>query len=89
MLRHELAVLRRLSIRPSLTRADRAFLAALSRLLPRAAWSSFTVRPETLLGWHRRLVARHWTYRSRRPGRPPLDADLVALILRLANENPR
>ena len=89
VLRHELAVLRRQSSRPSLTRADRAFLAALSRLLPRAAWSSFTVRPETLLGWHRRLVARRWTYRSRRPGRPPLDPDLVALILRLASENPR
>jgi hypothetical protein len=85
VLRHELAVLRRQSARPSLTRADRAFLAALSRLLPRAAWSSFTVRPETLLGWHRRLVARRWAYPSRQPGRPPLEPDLVALIL----ENPR
>jgi putative transposase len=89
VLRHELAVLRRQSARPSLTRADRAFLAALSRLLPRAEWSSFTVRPATLLGWHRRLVARRWTYQSRRPGRPPLDPDAVALILRLASENPR
>ena len=50
VLRHELAVLRRRSPRPCRTLADRAFLAALSRSLPRAAWASFSVRPETLLG---------------------------------------
>ena len=89
VLRHELAVLRRRSPRPCRTRADRAFLAALSRSLPRAAWASFSVRPETLLGWHRRLVARRWTYPSSGPGRPPLDPSVVSLILRLARENPR
>jgi putative transposase len=47
------------------------------------------VTPETLLRWHRRMVKRRWTYDSRSPGRPPLDADLVALALRLARENPR
>jgi len=77
VLRHELAVLRRRSPRSCRTRADRAFLAALSRSLPRAAWASFSVRPETLLGWHRRLVARRWTYSSSRPGRPPLDPSVV------------
>jgi hypothetical protein len=43
-LRHELAVLRRQSARPKLTRADRAFLAALNRSLSRAAWASFVVK---------------------------------------------
>jgi putative transposase len=47
------------------------------------------VRPETLLGWHRRLVARRWTYPCSGPGRPPLDPSVVSLILRLAHENPR
>jgi transposase InsO family protein len=89
VLRHELAVLRRQSARPRLTSADRAFLAALSRLMPRVSWACFAVRPETLLGWHHRLVARRWTYSSSRIGRPPLDPSLVALILRLASENAR
>jgi putative transposase len=88
VLRHELAILRRQAARPALTRADRALLASLSRSLPRTAWSCFPVRPETLLRWHRHLVARRWTYARRRPGRPPLERSLRELILRLADENP-
>jgi hypothetical protein len=47
------------------------------------------VPPETLLAWHRRLVAWHWTYPHRRPGRPPVDEETTGLVLRLAIENPR
>jgi len=89
VLRHQLAVLRRQAPRPRFEPADRAVLAAISRVLPRARWSCFFVRPETLLRWHRRLVAGAWTYPHRGTGRPPLDQELQQLIVRLARENPR
>jgi putative transposase len=73
LLRHELAILRRQPRRATIRPVDRAILAALSRALPRSAWASLSVRPETLLLWHRQLVRRRWTYPHRRPGRPPLD----------------
>jgi hypothetical protein len=64
VLGHELEILRRQSGRPPLRPADRVFLAAASRVLPRSRWRSFLVTPDTLLRWHRRLVARRWTWRS-------------------------
>ena len=88
VLRHELAVLRRQVAQPSCRPADRVFLAALSRMLPPDRWGTLFVRPETIRRWHRSLLARRWTYPHRRPGRPATDADVRALIVRLARENP-
>src|SRR6266516_1830139 len=60
------------------------------RVLPRQRWASFVVTPQTLLRWHRTLVRHKWTYgKERSTGRPPIDSEVVALVLRLARENPR
>jgi transposase InsO family protein len=90
VLRHQLRVLQRTAGRPQLRTIDRVLLAAASRAIPRDRWVAFLVTPSTLLRWHRELVRRKWTYRrAGRPGRPPIDPEVRALILRLARENPR
>ena len=88
LLRHQLYVLARQVARPRLRAADRVLLAALSRSLPRSAWSKVFVSPATLLRWHRQLVARRWTYSHRSVGRPRTDTGITELVLRLARENP-
>jgi hypothetical protein len=89
VLRHQLAVLRRQTPRPRLEPADRALLAAVSRVLPRSRWSCFFITPGTLLRWHWRLIAASWTYPDRQTGRPPLNPEVQQLIVRLAKQNPR
>lgn len=60
VLRHQLAVLGRQEKRPALRPADRAFLAALARVLPQRRRHGLIVTPQTLLRWHRELVRRKW-----------------------------
>jgi putative transposase len=88
LLRHQLSVLARQQERPRLRPADRAFVAALARLLPDRRRHGLLVTPATLLRWHRDLVRRRWTYRQRKGGRPPTGKELRELVLRLARENP-
>lgn len=59
VLRHQLKVLQRQVTRPRRNRLDRVVLAAASRAMTRSSWSSFLVRPETLLRWHRELVSKN------------------------------
>ena len=93
-LRHQITVLERQlgKARPRFSPVDRAFLAALLHRLPRDMLGRFRllVRPETVLRWHRDLVARRHAARSRprRPGRPRTVRSIRLLVLRLARENP-
>jgi putative transposase len=94
VLRHQITVLERQlgKARPRFSSGDRAFLAALLHRLPAEALRRFRllIRPETVLRWHRNLLAHHHAARSRprRPGRPRTVRSIRLLVLRPARENP-
>jgi hypothetical protein len=93
ILRHQLTVLqRRRPCRPRLNWADRALLAALLGVIPKARRSGLRllVTPDTFVRWHRDIVRRRWAARSAhgRTGRPATRRNIQALIRRLARENP-
>jgi hypothetical protein len=80
VLRHEQSILRRQVGRPQVEPYDRLLLAALSRVLPRHSWNAFSVLPETLLRWHRRVIARRSTRPQRGSGRPGIGRDARELV---------
>ncbi len=89
-LRHQILVLQRQVDRPRFTDADRTILAVLSTAFARSRLQQvmLIVQPKTVIGWHRRFVARHWTYPpTTRRGRPPALAEIRRLAIRLAQEN--
>ena len=93
MLRHQLAVLqRRQPRRPKLNWADRALLATLLGVIPKARRQGLRllVTPDTIVRWHRDIVRRRWAVRSMRgrTGRPTTRRNIQALVRRLARENP-
>ena len=93
LLRHQLTVLRRhQACRPKLTWADRALLAALLGVIPKARRQRLRllITPETIVRWRRDILQRRWAARSMRgrTGRPATRRNIKALVLRLARENP-
>ena len=88
VLRHQLTVLHRLNNRPALADEDRALLGAIAAALSRPQRAGWLVTPETLLRWHRRRIARHWTRPCRAPGRPRTSVELRRLIIEMATSNP-
>ena len=88
-LRHQLAVLRRkLKGRAHLTNNDRWFFVQLYRWFPSILPVLMIIRPETLVRWHRAGFRRYWRWKSRRQGgRPPIKAELRALIRQMSTEN--
>jgi putative transposase len=88
VLRHEVAILRRQVTGPKPDWADRAVIAALTRLLPRCLRLHRIVTAATLLAWYQRLIKNTWTYPSTR-GRPPVPEEIRELVRRLARQDPR
>jgi putative transposase len=88
VLRHQLTVLRRQIDRPAINHNDRSLLGAIAAALSRPRRTGWLVTPDTLLRWHRRRIARHWTHPIRGPGRPPTSNEIRRPVLRLAAENP-
>jgi len=89
-LRQQLLVLQRRHPRPRLRDADRRFWILACRWFSNWQSSLLIVKPETVLGWHRKGWKAHWRWRSRAPrkrGRPPIRNELRSLIRRMALEN--
>jgi len=85
-LRQQLSILHRKTKRPDLTKADRAFWVALCGLWPDWQNALILVKPETVIGWHRKGFKLYWTWKSRnKGGRPQIDAEIRTLIRRMAS----
>jgi hypothetical protein len=99
VLRQQLAILQRKQEKPvKPNRAEKMMLAVLTTKLKEVTQRPVghlrgiirIFQPETVLGWHRELVRRKWSYaRKNKGGRPHIDHELEGMILRLARENPR
>ena len=89
VLRYQLIVLRRrVRGRAQPTNNDRWFFVQLYRWFPSILPVVMIIRPETLVRWHRAGFRRYWRWRSRSPGgRPPVEAELRALIRQMSREN--
>jgi len=87
-LRQQLAVLRRRTSRPRLRKRDKLFWVVLARVWPRWQEALYVVKPATVINWHRQGFRLFWSWRSRVGGRPSVSGEVVALVRRIAADNP-
>ena len=89
-LRHQLAIYKRTVTRPRIRRTDRFFWIGLARVWAGWRQALVIVTPDTVLRWQRRRFREYWTRLSARPtgGRPPVNAEIKALVIRMAAANP-
>ncbi len=88
-LKRQLTILQRMQRgRVQITNNDRLFFVHLYRWFPSILKAMTIIQPETLLRWHREGFRRYWRWKSRNcGGRPPISAELRALIRRMSLEN--
>ena len=87
-LRQQVAVFTRTKPRAQLEPEDRILWVALRQSWSRWRDALAIVKPETVVSWHRSAFRRYWTALSKPPGRPKLGAEIRALVVRMASENP-
>lgn len=89
VLRKELQILKRQSKKPVFTNWDRLFFVAIMMANPRVIIKSISLKPSTIIAWHRRLVKKKWDYSIRNNGRPPVTNEIEKLILQMKGANGR
>ena len=87
-LRHQLLVLQQSAKRPRLSKADRGLWVLLFRIFAKWRDSLVIVKPATVVGRHRNGFGLYWKWKSGKPGRPKVDAEVRTLIRRMSRENP-
>ena len=88
LLRQQIIIFKRKTKRPRIENIDRIILAWISKLWNDWKSAMIIVKPETVIGWHRKNFQLYWKWKSRRAGRPKINWELIKLIRKLQKENP-
>lgn len=89
VLRKEIQLLQRKVGRPKLDSQDRLFFIALFKANPKSIANVISIKPSTIIGWHKKLIAKKWNYSDLRKGRPPITDEIKQLIVEMKRENKR
>ncbi len=89
MLRKELQILKRQSKKPRFSNWDRLFFISIFKANSKVIENIITIKPSTIIAWHRKLVQRKWDYSKKKLGRPPITDEIKQLILQMKAANKR